>query len=506
MKINTENLTRKTSFIMAYNIFGAVLGYVTLFFILRITGTAAWGILGAATGTVGLLTLIADFGISNAHVKKFSEGGDSAEKLGAYITLKIIYASVFVVLAFLAVFVVTDLLGFKFESPYLKSAVTIIIMYYFLYYIGGIFKTNLRAHMKTTQATIPDFIRVATQDAFLIVSTLWWVKYSTAPVEYLGVLYSYGYLISVFVQILALVYFVKDDLHVRKPSSSTIKNYVLFSIPLGLFGAVGIIQGYTDRTMLQFFWNYKEVGAYFSIQRIVVAITTFGMAVSFVLYPAQAHHYSWGDKKRFSEITLGAERYISLLILPLVIFGIVLAPELLNLWNKTLISYYLVLQILLIYSYLYVLNVPYSSQLVSANKPKETLKAGVIQATFNVVLNAILIPTSILGIHLFGLKSVGAATATMVSFIIGFIIIRIKSYTHLGCAFNQRIIIHFIAATLAGIALYLINKEIYHFTRFYELGIAFGLFICIYFILLLITKELSVNEIYQIFSKFIKYK
>jgi O-antigen/teichoic acid export membrane protein len=505
MSADTSNLTRKTSFIMFYNIFGALLGYVTLFFVLRVAGTTAWGILGAATGTVGLLTLVADFGLSNAHVKKIAEGENLDEKISAYIILKIAYATIFVALAFLSVFVVTDIFGFHFESEFLKQAVIITIFYYFLLYIGGIFKTTLRAHMKTTQAIIPDFLRVVVQDASLIAFTMWWLYSKSAPLEFVGVLYTYGYLISVFVQLLALMYLSRKYIVYRTPSISVVKEYVLFALPLGLFGAVGIIQGYTDRAMLQFFWNYKEVGAYFSIQRIMVAITTFGMAVNFVLYPAQSHHFSQGNMDKFREITLGAERYSSLIILPLVAFGIALAPEILNLWNRTLTGYALVLQILLIYAYLYVINTPYGSQLVSAGKPKENLKAGIVQASMNVILNGVLIPSSILGITLFGLKSVGAAIATLSSFSFGLIMIRYKVYRHLGAAINWRIMKHVLSATVSATVIYLINTELHHFIRFYEVGIAFVIFAGMYAGILFAMREISIDELRAIIFKFVRF-
>ncbi len=506
MKPDTSNLTRKTTFIMVYNVFGAVAGYITLFFVLRLVGTSAWGILGAATGMVGLLTLIADFGLSGAHIKKFSEGNNIDEKMGAYILLKIIYDVLFVIISFLAIFVVTDIFGFHFETVYLREAVVIIILYYFLTYLGGIFKTTLRAYMKTTIATIPDFFRVLVQDITLICFTLWWVYHPHVTPEFVGVLYAYGYLLSVFVQLSLLILYSKNYILFKIPSLPVLKEYILFALPLGFFGAVGVVQGYTDRAMLQFFWNYKEVGAYFSIQRIVIAITTFGMAVSFVLYPAQSHHFSGGDRKKFEEITKSAERYISLLVIPLIGFGIVFAPEILNMWNRNLVSYALVLQILLIYAYFYVLNSPYGSQLVSAGRPKENLKAGIVQASLNVILNTVLIPTSILGISLFGLKSVGAAIATFTSYLFGFVLIRYKVYRILGTTYNKRVFMHIFATTVPAVILYYMNTYVLSFVRFYELLIAFLIFIGMYGGILFVLGELKKEEIKLIVNKFIYLK
>ena len=501
MKVDTSNLTKKTAFVMSYNIFGGITGYITLFFIFRLVGRGAWGILGAATAFIGLLTIFSDFGISATHVKKISEEGDVEEKMGTYVFIKILYSIIFLLISFLAIYL-AGVLGFKFESIYLKEAVIITILYYFLSSIVGIFKTSLRAEMKISQAIIPDFFRTIVQDIALIGISVWWVYNPYIEKGYVGVLYTYGYLIGVFVQLILLITYCRGY-KFKKPSIRTIKSYMFFSIPLSLLGAVGIIQGYTDRAMLQFFWNYYEVGSYFGIQKIVFAVMTFGTAVIFVLYPAQTHHFSWKDRDKFARITYDAERYISLFILPLIGFGIVFSPEILNIWNKSLISYSLVFQILLIYSYLYVMNVPYSSQLVSAGKPKENLKAGVLQATLNVFLNAILIPSSIFGITLLGLKSVGAAVATCTSYLIGFSIIRYRAYKVLGTKFNKRIFLHFIAVIISSFILYFIQIYIYHFIKFYELLLAGGIFLGIYIGILNITGELKKDELLMIIKKFL---
>ncbi len=504
MKVDTGNLTRKTAFIMFYNVFGAVLGYVTLFFVMRLIGTAAWGILGAATGMVGILSILTDFGLSGAHIKKVSEGGDAEKKTGVYVFMKLMYALIFLCVSFVLIFLATNILGFRFENTYLAIATYIIILYYFLMAIAAIFKTILRAYMETTKAIIPDFYRVLVQDLFLIGATLWWVYHKDVPKEWIGVLYTYGYLLSVFAQIVVLSRYV-SYIRVKKPDFGLIKEYLLFSLPLGLFGVVGTIQAYTDRAMLQFFWNYREVGAYFGIQKIIVAIMTFAMAVNFVLYPAQSHNFSQMKRERVKHITLQAERYISLFILPVVGFGFVFAPELLNLWNAQLVPYSTVLRILLVYSFLYVINSPYSSQLVSAGKPKENLKAGVVQATLNIVLNGILIPTSIFGITLFGLKSVGAATATLLSYLSGFLIIRYKVYKNLSFLYNPKITKHLISTLIVSVLMYIFNVNVFHFVRFYEIIGAFLVYVAIYLSILWVANEVSIEEVKKIANNFMKF-
>ncbi|MCD6370906.1 MAG: polysaccharide biosynthesis protein [Thermoplasmata archaeon] len=498
MKIETENLTRKTAFALFYNIFSAALGYVALFYVMRSVGQTGWGIVGSAMGLVGLLAILSDLGSSSTHVKKVGEGGDIEKKNGTYITLKLIFTNLFVVVTLLAIYL-ANYLGFKFESEYLRNAVILMIFYYYLFSLSKIFKTILRAYMKTSHALLPDFVRVIVQDIFLIVFSMYWIINPSAPPEKIGVLFVYGYIIAAFAQLLTFIFIIRD-LKVKKPSIELIKSYLIFSIPLIFLGVVGTIQANTDKAMLQFFWNTREVGAYFGIQKLIVPLTTLSTALNFVIFPAQSHNYN-RNRKRFMEITYTAERYASLLILPLISFIFVLAPEVLNLWKKSLIPYTTVLRILLIYSFFYVLNTPYSSQLVSAGHPKENLKAGAVQAILNVVLNAIFIPTSLLSIPLLGMKSVGAALATLLSLLAGFFLLRFRAYKILGTKFNRKILLHIFASFLSGSFLYFLNRYVYHFVRFYELALAAVIFSLIYIGLLLLMKELTLKELEKIVRK-----
>ncbi|NIA12256.1 MAG: polysaccharide biosynthesis protein, partial [Nitrospiraceae bacterium] len=212
------------------------------------------------------------------------------------------------------------------------------------------------------------------------------------------------------------------------------------------------------------------------------------------LYPAQSTYYEKKDIK-FFRITLQSERYLSLMSAPFVFFTIVMAPEILNIFRSSLILYSTPLIILMIYAYLNVINRPYSTQLTSANRPHEVMKMGVIQASANVVLNAIFIPRSILGIPLFGLKSTGAALATLLSFLIGFAYLRYRVYKLLDVKYEKRIIIHLLAGAVSAGFIYLFKIAGVSFFSWYEILGIFVLFTGIYLLVLFLFREIGREEI-----------
>ena len=119
----------------------------------------------------------------------------------------------------------------------------------------------------------------------------------------------------------------------------------------------------------------------------------------------------------------------------------------------------------------------------------------------NVFLNAVLIPTSILGITLFGMKSTGAAIATLTSFLFGFAFIRYRAHKILGTTYNPRIFKHLFAAGVTSVVAYAFNVYVYHFVRFYEVLGASLVFLGLYVVILLLMRELTWGEIKDIYLK-----
>ena len=505
MKVDNSNIARKSLFLFSYNIFGSVVGYITMFFALRFVGQNTWGIYGSALGIAGLLGILTTLGVDGAHVKKMTQKREKDECMGAYLLIKGFLGFIFLVVSFSSFFLLGNVFGYKFESPYLREAVYVALLGSLLASMGNIFRTTYQTKLEAKKAVLPLFVQSVVQHILIILFSLMYLVNIIPNKEFMGVLFTYAYLLGAFTRLLIYVMWAyKDKLSIKKPSRALVKEYILFSIPLALLGIVATIQAYTDRTMLQFFWNSKEVGGYFTVQKISLAIVYIGSSVSFFLYPAQSSYYEKGDKEKFFHITSISERYLSMVTVPFVFFTVVMAKEILNIFRSSLINYSTPLIILVIYAYINVINRPYSSQMTSANRPHEVMKMGIIQATANVFLNAIFIPTSIFGIPLFGLKSTGAALATLLSFLIGFVYLRYRVWKILKIKYEKKIIYHIFAGFIAMSTIYLLKYLVGPLCAWYLITGAFFVFIITYVIALYPSGELNkyeMKKILQIFRK-----
>ncbi len=495
MSSKNTGLARKSLFLLSYNVFGGVLGYITMFFALRFVGQTPWGIYGSALGIAGLLGIIASLGVDAAHIKKVTQKKNKEECLGAYLILKGFLGLLFLLISFGGFYILGNYFGFSFESPYLKMATYIAILAMLLSSISTIFSTLYSVKLNARRAVTPLFIQTLVQDALIIIFAVYYKYYQTIPKEFLGVLFTYAFLIGMFLKLLIFIAWAgKENYKVKLPELSLLKEYIYFSIPLALLGIVGTIQAYTDRTMLQFFWNSTEVGGYFSIQKLSIFIIYMGSSVRFFLYPTQSKYYEKKSENLF-KVTLKAERYLSLLSVPFVFFTFVMGSEILNLFNSSLIAYSSALSILMIYAYLNVINGPYSSLMTSANKPNEVMKVGIIQATANVFLNTIFIPSSLLGVPLLGWKSTGAALATLLSFLIGFSYLRYKTRKILKIKYEKRILYHLFSGLLASILVYFINYIFGPFLTWYMILILFGIFVIFYTLPLFLIREIGREDL-----------
>ncbi len=504
MSSSSSGIAKKSLFLLSYHIFGGMIGYIAMFFALRFAGQEAWGIYGSAMGIVGLLSIITSLGVDEAHIKKANQKNDKEACKGAYLLIKSALEMIFIIVSIGGFYILGTLMGYKFESKYLEIAVYVTILTMIINGFKVFFKTVYQSELNAKKSVFPMFIQTAVQNTMITVFSIYYGITHAFNGNFMGVLFSYSYLIGSFSALITYIAWeFNKNFKIKMPDSKLVKEYVSFSIPLAFMGIVGTIQAYTDRTMLQFFWNSAEVGGYFTAQKISLALVYLGTSVSFFLYPAQSKLYEKENKEMFYRITAKSERYLSLLSLPIVLFTVVMAKEILNLFNRSMINYSIPLIILMFYAYFNLINRPYSSQMTSANKPKEVLKVGVLQATINVVLNTIFIPSSIMGIPLLGLKSTGAALATLISFLIGFAYLRFKVWKILGTKFKRHNIYHLISAAIAMTALYGLKIFLGAMYQWYMIGFAFILFFAIYLPILYALKEIK-EEDFELVKKIIK--
>jgi O-antigen/teichoic acid export membrane protein len=255
-----------------------------------------------------------------------------------------------------------------------------------------------------------------------------------------------------------------------------------------------------DKVLIQLFWNAADVGYYFAAFRLSNFITLFTSAIGMLIFPTYSKLHVEKNFSKMKKLTYDSERHLSLIVFPMV-FGLIILAEptafiMLSGWMPAVP----LLRTMPFFVLLDTLSIPYSSQFNGINKPEINRNRVVLMVVANIILNILLIPKDIQslgGIKLAGLGAEGAAIATVISFVIGFIYTRIMSYKLIGEKGNIRVLLHAFSAILMTTVLYII---LYYYgiismiTRWYHLLFFSGLGLCIYLGFLILLKEFTKED------------
>jgi len=266
---------------------------------------------------------------------------------------------------------------------------------------------------------------------------------------------------------------------IKRYNKELAKNYLVFALPVMFLSVTSIIAANVDKVMLGYFWSFKEVGYYFSAQRIITLLLAIPTAVGTVLFPTISEYHSQNNVAGIKEVTHSAERYISMVAIPLITFVIIFPAPIINIvLSSAFLPAASTLAMLAIYVFIFSLTRPYSSLIIGINRPDIAAKIGVGMCIVNIGLNYLFIPEwgllSPLGIT----GPVGAATATALSQLVGFVGLRVAAMRLTGMKLMQtNTPRHIVAGVVMGIVLYYLNSLIplvrwYHLIGFALVGVA----------------------------------
>jgi O-antigen/teichoic acid export membrane protein len=266
---------------------------------------------------------------------------------------------------------------------------------------------------------------------------------------------------------------------IKRYNKELAKSYLVFALPVMLLSITSVISLNVDKVMLGYFWTFKEVGYYFSVQRITLLILAIPTAVGTVLFPTISEYHARNNVAGIKEVTHSAERYISMVAIPLITFVIIFPEPIINIvLSSAFLPAASTLAMLAIYVFIISLTRPFSSLIIGINRPDIAAKIGVGMCIVNIGLNYLFIPEwgllSPLGIY----GPVGAATATVLSQLVGFVGLRVAAMRLTGIKLMQtNTPRHIVAGVVMGIGLYYLNSLVplvrwYHLIGFAFVGIA----------------------------------
>jgi len=482
-------IARKSALVVITNFSAGLLNYVALYLIARYYEFPkfALGLLNFAVGFVALFSMISNLGFPQAHIKRISEGKDIGKCNATFFSIRFFLTGVMIAAVFSAIFIWKYVMGRGFETPLQEKAVYVMLCYYILLTLARNFTVTYRAKMEIAVAQLPFLAEAFART----IATAYFVFYGFEAIWIV-----YTYVIGGFAFFLSAILFFREP--VDKPSREYLSIYLKFAIPLSLVSVSFIIMTNLDKVLIQLFWGYEEGADYFSIVRLTRFINNITVAFGMLLLPTMSAMYVKSKMDKMTDVTLKAERYISMILMPIVFLLIFLAkPILYILLSKKFYTAIPILQILPLFALFDALERPYQTKLLGMDLPKFARNRMLIMVLINVALNIILIPKDIksLGIKLFGLAGVGAAIATVVAYFAGLTYTRVIIYKMSGTGINLSVIKHFLAGIVAGLLTSYINR-FYIVERWYDLAFLFIIGIAIYLAILAAIREFKKEDMH----------
>lgn len=504
-------LARKTVLHFANTILGALMGMVAMKLIALYLGDEIFGQAAYAMGIVGVLNSVFQLGFPKAHIKRLSEGGREGDKLATYAFVRFGLVAALLLLVAGMVFVWTIVLDKQFEST---TRITVVLMaFYFAFQnIQNLAEDTFEAHRHIARNQLVEFAEnvVRSLGAGLVSVTYAAASRGRGPLG--GKLGSnWDWIVDLGPEALAVAYVFSAAaaattgfiyLFQQYPRGTfdrdLLGNYWTFARPVFLVSMVATAASYLDRVTLGYFWGGSQVGIYFAAERVTLVVSSMAFAIGSVLMPQISALAENDEHDRIAQTAGRAHRYVSMIVVPIVAFMVFFATEIIRiLLSNDFLGGGPTLGMLAMYGLFSALIKPYGSIILGMDLPRTMAKINLGTALLNVMLNLVLVPADIksLGIELFGLAALGAATATTAGTAATYLLARYKAgqlvdvrpqWTHSGR--------HILAAGGMTAFLLWLHGGIYPLVSWYHLPIYGAIGAVVYFLLLVPIREFDRDD------------
>jgi O-antigen/teichoic acid export membrane protein len=478
-------IAQKVSFAFFNNLTTSVLGYVSLFFIARLMGPNALGIVAFALAYVGIFSSFSDLGFGTAHIKRVSEGKDFGRCNGTYLSVTFLLTTAMAIIVFLTILVPKIFQHKHFVSEEHEIAVYIILVATVFGNISMFFNITFGARKETAKQSVPllvgKFVEVIGKVVVAVVG--------------LGAVFLAGanLLSSVVVFLFFIMLF--RNYPIKRPDITYLKSYIKFAFPVMFIGMLSAIAQNMDKVMIQFFSSTEQVGYYSAGQSIALVVLFITVASNTLIFPTISSYHSRGDVESIRLLSNEAERYLSMILLPMVVFIIVFSKPICSiLLGSRFAESASILTILSLVALVDGVSQPYTQQIGATDHIMIAARISSAIFLLDIILNFVFIPKAIFGIKFLGLGMYGAALSTLISMSIGAIVFRFYAYRITGSRPNPRIVSNLLAALVMGFVLYFVSNYVYR-NSFYLLVLCGLAGITVYVLCLFLLRSFGRKEL-----------
>jgi O-antigen/teichoic acid export membrane protein len=415
----------------------AIMGMTALLLMTRYLGTENYGTIAWTIAFVGIFNSISDLGFVSAHTKRVSEGCDFNACISTFAYAKglLTLAMVVVVLVSVGMWSVLS------DHPFSGSALNIILImlvYQALSSLTSIATTSFDARTQTAKTQL-----VVLCDPLVRLTFLVFVLTNGMGVTSVSLAYLAGGIAAI-----CLAAFQISREHIAWQKPTLIHTYAIWAAPILLVTISDAITTQLPATMIGSFWSKSDVAYYTVSAALLSYVGVMGSSVMVLLFPTFSKLATEGKLAEIRKAAREGERYLSLIGLPILVTVVVFPGQIASfLFGSAFEPASKVLPFLAVSAYIALLNLTVSAQVLGMNRVDLYLRWTLALLLISVALLIMLVPSSVLGVHTFGLSYRGAAIASVVTSFVGYGIARWLTFILTKATPSLSIVKHVVAAS-----------------------------------------------------------
>ena len=373
------NIAKNTSYFTLALILQKVISFSYFIIIARAIGPENLGKYYFAISFTTIFAIFIDIGMVHVLIRETAKAKSNAEKYFRNVVgLKVILA----VLSLLTVFILINLMGYPELSRdlvYLSSIAMILDSFTLTFF--GLSRGFHNLKFESVAVVIYQFIILALGTLFLNLGySLRWL---------MGVL-----VFASFTNFLYASSIVRWKWKIKiwpRFNFEFNRQIIMMAMPFALFGIFQRFYTYFDSILLSLLAGDMYVGLYSVAFKIVFALQFLPLAFVASLYPAMSAYYV-KDKKQLASSFERAMNYLTMVSLPISFGIIVLADQIILIFNQGYLGSILPLQIIIASLFFIFATYPVGSLLNACDRQKiNTINMSIVLVA-SIVLNLILIP------------------------------------------------------------------------------------------------------------------
>jgi O-antigen/teichoic acid export membrane protein len=463
---------RRVTTIIAAQGIGAVLSALAVLIITRSIGMEGYGTVKLAISFAALFSFIPNLGLFNAHIKRVSEGRDLGDCMG---TLAVMEIPLIILLVVVLLFTIRSPAAPPVAKPVLYIAVGYQAILSIRSAVWSTFIARRESAKEQLSFLIDPVLRVS-----LVVLLAFFLGGGNG--EELMVVYLLGILGSLIFALYGLRG-ISIHLRINRDFIRSYWNFAKHLIPLTIISVIAVN---LDKVLIGVYQAELQVGQYSTAQMITALINQIPLAFGVLLFPTISSSFSQGGKEEIRSITRFMGRYLSMIVLPAVVYLVVFGESVLGLFSGAQ-GAYVALIILALYAFIYALGVPYTNLLLGIDRPDVNSRILITGHIITMGLGIVLIPIR---------GMVGGALALLIAYLLVFLLAAFASKRLVGAGIGlmgKSVLYHLLAGGATALLMLPISLHLSTNRWFHVVGLAF-LVLGVYFAILFLLGEFKKDD------------